>query len=217
MNKQLVIQKTAVFVKERLENDTSGHDWWHTYRVWKLSVFIAKAEGADEFIVQLAALLHDVADWKFNKNNLKAGSNVSRKWLSKLCLDERTIREVCYIVENISFKGARVKSDMRTKEGEVVQDADRLDSLGAIGIARTFAYGGHKGRKIYDPDIKPILHKSFEEYSNAKSSSINHFYEKLLLLKDLMNTKTGKKIAQKRHRFLKIFLREFLKEWESKY
>jgi len=217
MNKKFIIKQTANFVRKRLEKESTGHDWWHSYRVWKLSLKIAEKEkNVDLFVIQLAALLHDVADWKFHKGNILAGPELAKRWLKKLKVKEGIISHVYHIVKEISFKGAKVKSKIKTKEGMIVQDADRLDALGAIGIARCFATGARLKSEIYNPKIKPRLHKTFEEYKKAKSTSINHFYEKLLLLKDLMHTKTAKKIARKRHKFMEEFLKEFFKEWEEK-
>lgn len=187
-----------------------------SWRVWKISKEIAKKEGGDLFVIELAVLLHDIADWKFYGGNIKIGSEKAKSLLKKLRVDDKTIKHIRHIIDNISFKGAKVKNRIKTKEGKIVQDADRLDAIGAIGIARTFACGAYKGREIYNPDIKPKLHKSFKEYKSSKSTSINHFYEKLLLLKNRLNTKTAKKIAQKRHEFLEGYLRQFFKEWEVK-
>ena len=217
MNEEDVIKKTAEFVRKRLGKEVTGHDWWHAYRVWKMALRIAKEEGdADLFVVQLAALLHDIADWKFCQGDTTLGPKIAEKWLRKLGVKEKIISHVCEIIREISFKGAGVKSEMKTKEGMIVQDADRLDAMGAIGIARCFATGAKLNREIYNPQIKPKLHKTFEEYKNSESTSINHFYEKLLLLKDLMNTKTAKKIAEKRHKFMEQFLDRFFKEWDGK-
>ena len=214
MKKKLIIKKTAEFVKKHLEKEPTGHDWWHTKRVWRLALKIAKKEkGVDLFVVQLAALLHDIADHKFHKGDDTLGPQLAEKWLKKLKVKKEVISHVCEIIKEISFKGAKVKSKMKTKEGMIVQDADRLDAIGAIGIARCFATGAKLNQEIYNPKIKPKLHTSFEEYKKARSTSINHFYEKLLLLKDLMNTKTAKKIAEKRHKFMKQFLDRFFKEW----
>lgn len=175
---------------------------------------IAKREGGDLFIIELAALLHDIADWKFYNGDTKAGSKKAKTLLKNLGVDDKTIKYICHIIDNISFKGAGVKNKIKTREGKIVQDADRLDVIGAIGIARTFAYGGHKGREIYNPEIKPKLHKSFKAYKDAKTTSINHFFEKLLLLKNRLNTKTARKIAEKRHKFLENYLKQFFKEWK---
>ncbi len=210
-----VLKQTEEFVKEKLQGEGSGHDWWHVYRVWKTAVFIAKKEKADLLVVELAALLHDIADWKFHSDD-SLGPKLARQWLEKLQVKEEVISHVCEIIQEVSFKGSGVKSQMRTKEGMVVQDADRLDAIGAIGIARTFAYGGHKGREIYNPNIKPEMHASFEQYKKSQGPVINHFYEKLLLLRDLMNTKTAKNLAEQRHKFMEEFLERFFKEWEGK-
>lgn len=193
MNKEQIINQTAEFIKAKLTGEGSGHDWWHVYRVWKNAEHIGKREEVDLFVVELAALLHDIADWKFNDGNDDIGPQLAREWLEKLSVDEEIISHVCQIIKDASFKGAGVATKMKTIEGMVVQDADRLDVIGAIGIARTFAYGGSKGREMHNPEIKPEKHESFEQYKNNHSSTINHFYEKLLLLKELMNTKTAKK------------------------
>ena len=217
MNKKEIIKKTESFVKKHLKGDVTGHDWWHIDRVRKMALRIAKKEkNVDLFVVQLAALLHDIADWKFHGGDETIGIKLAEEWLKRLKVEEEIISRVCEIIREISFKGAEVKSKMKTKEGMIVQDADRLDAIGAVGIARCFATGAKLNREIYNPEIKPRLHKTFEEYKKAKSTSINHFYEKLLLLKDLMNTKTAKKIAEKRHKFMEQFLDRFFKEWNCK-
>ena len=216
MNNKKIINIIADEVKKSLKNDSSGHDWWHTYRVWKMAKYIGAKEPVDMFVVELAALLHDIADWKFHHGDATVGPKLARKSLSKHRVSKNTIDNVCEIIETISFKGAKVMSSMKTIEGKVVQDADRLDAIGAIGIARTFAYTGNKNRPIYDPNKKAILHNSKEEYLKSDSSAINHFYEKLLLLKNLMNTKTARKIAEDRHKFMQTYLNRFLEEWEGK-
>lgn len=216
MNKKQIINKTAKYIEARLSGEGSGHDWWHVYRVWKSSINISEQENVDLFVVELAALLHDIADWKFHNGNDDVGPRMSREWLEKLSVDENVISHVCQIIKDISFKGSGVKNKIKTIEGMVVQDADRLDAIGAIGIGRTFAYGGHKGREMYNPKIKPVRHKTSEHYKSNQSPTINHFYEKLLLLKDLMNTKTAKRMAKKRHKIMKKFLDSFLQEWEGK-
>jgi uncharacterized protein len=216
MDHQEIISKTENYAREILSGETTGHDWWHTCRVWRTAVSIGEKEGADLFVVQLAALLHDIADWKFHNGDESAGARQAAAWLDKLGLDEETISHVSDIIRNISFKGAGVNSSMRTLEGRVVQDADRLDALGAIGIARAFAYGGSKGREIYNPDIKTEKHDTFEAYKSSRGPTLNHFYEKLLLLKDLMNTKTGKKIAEERHGYMEQFLKRFIQEWKGR-
>ena len=215
MNKESIIKKTADYAKQKLSGEGSGHDFWHVYRVWKMAVYLAKKEKADLFVVQLAALLHDIADWKFNDND-KEGSVLSEKWLQGLKVEQSIIDQVCHIVSEVSFKGAGVKNKIKSIEGMVVQDADRLDALGAIGIARAFAYGGYKQREIYNPDKKFKFHRTFSSYKKNQGTSINHFYEKLLLLKDLMNTKSAKKIAQHRHKIMEKYLSEFYQEWEAK-
>lgn len=215
MTQDLIIKKIANYAKQKLSGDGSGHDFWHVYRVWQMALYLAKKEKANLLIVQLAALLHDIADWKFNDND-KAGSILSEKLLKELKVDQKIIDQVCHIIDEVSFKGAGVKNKIKSIEGMIVQDADRLDALGAIGIARAFAYGGYKQREMYNPDKKYTLHKTFASYKKDQGNSINHFYEKLLLLKDLMNTKTAKKIAQHRHKIMEQYLSEFYQEWEGK-
>lgn len=211
MNKTEIINKTSEYVKSKQLGETTGHDWWHTYRVWQTAIKIGQIENADLFIVELAALLHDLDDWKFSDN--KDCSAMAGSLMSELGVDKEIMALVCDIIKNLSFKGAGVDSSMKTIEGKVVQDSDRLDAIGAIGIARAFAYGGHKGREIYNPDIKPQMHDSFEQYKNSVGTTINHFYEKLFLLKDLMNTETAKRMALERHEFMENYLKHFLKEW----
>jgi uncharacterized protein len=198
-----------------MEGEGSGHDWWHIYRVWNIAKHIAKKENADKFIVELAALLHDIADWKFT-NDEKSASKYTRKWLESIKVDEVDIKNVCNIIDNISFKGANVKNEIESLEGKIVQDADRLDALGAIGIGRAFAYGGFKGNVMYDPAIKMHVSSSFKEYKKSGKTTINHFYEKLLFLKDKMNTNEAKRIAIKRHNYMQNFLKQFFKEWNSR-
>jgi len=216
LNKEKIIIQTSEYIKGRLSGEGSGHDWWHVYRVWKNAIQIARHEQADLFVVELAALLHDIADWKFNNGNDDIGPQMAAEWLKSISVEEPVIIHVCQIIRDISFKGAGVATGMKTIEGMIVQDADRLDAIGAIGIGRAFAYGGSKGREMYNPDLSPEKHDSFEQYKNSRGSSINHFYEKLLLLKDLMNTKTASKIAEKRHAFMEDYLTEFFQEWEGK-
>ncbi len=214
MDRAAVLQKTQEYVHNKLTNQGAGHDWWHIYRVQKLALYLAKKEGADSWIVQLGALLHDIADWKFHEEE-EAGPQVARSWLETWSVPESSIDHVCEIVRDISFKGAGVPTPMATLEGKVVQDADRLDALGAIGIARTFEYGGYKGQPTYDPHLSPQFHKTFEQYKTKRSTSINHFYEKLLRLKDLMNTPSAQAIAQQRHTFMEQFLEQFFLEWTA--
>lgn len=216
-DKESIIEQTKEYVKKTLEGEEYGCDWWHVYRVWKNAIFIGKKENADLFIVQLASLLHDIADWKFQGGDDSVGPKVARKWLENFNIKDNDISHICDIIKEVTFKGAKVKSQIKTKEGMVVQDADRLDAIGAIGIARTFVYGGYKDREMYNPKIKPQLHESFEQYKNNKGTTINHFYEKLLLLKDLMNTETAKDIAQEAHNYMEKFLERFFKEWEAEY
>jgi uncharacterized protein len=216
LNREEVIDQTARHVKTLLLREGSGHDWWHVYRVWKTAVTIGQAEQVDLFVVALAALLHDVADWKFRDGDDAAGGRAAREWLARLGIEDPVILHVCRIITDLSFKGAGVSTPMESREGMVVQDADRLDALGAIGIARAFAYGGHRGQQIHDPELPPKQHATFEEYKRSTSTSINHFYEKLLLLKGRMNTDMGKTIAEERHAFLVQFLERFFHEWEGR-
>jgi uncharacterized protein len=215
-NQATIINQTISFVKECLKNAESGHDWWHIYRVWKTAIQLTKTEKADLFIVELAALLHDIADSKFNEGDDEIGPRKAGEFLKSINVEENVINHVVQIIANISFKGGKQIQHFESPEMDVVQDADRLDAMGAIGIARTFNYGGHKNREIYNPEILPDLSMSKEEYKNSNAPTINHFYEKLLLLKDKMNTKTGKEMAQHRHEFMKIYLKEFYSEWEGK-
>jgi len=215
MDKEQILQKTQQYVREALEGESSGHDWWHIYRVWQLAKNIGEKEGADMFVVELAALLHDIADYKFHGGDTTAGPRVAGEWLQTLNVDEEVINHVKDIILHISYKGAKVENKIKTKEGFVVQDADRLDAIGAMGIARTFAYGGHKGHSMHDPNSKVKIHESFEEYKNHKGTIINHFYEKLLLLKDKLNTETAKQIAEDRHKYMEDFLDRFYQEWDG--
>ncbi len=216
MNRENIIETTAAFVKDTLQNAEGGHDWWHIYRVWKTAKTIAAGEHVDIFVVELGALLHDIADSKFHNGDETIGPKKAREFLESLHIDERTILHVENIIKNISFKGGKEKQIFTSIELNVVQDADRLDALGAIGIARAFNYGGFKNRKIYDPTIKPNLSKTKEEYKNTTDPTINHFYEKLFLLKDKMNTKTGQSIAKQRHDFMTNFVEQFYDEWEGR-
>lgn len=213
---QTIIEQVAREVEKRLEGEGSGHDWWHIVRVWNMAKRIGKEENADMFVVELAALLHDIADWKFYDGDDTVGPKIARQVLEKYSVSAEAINQVCAIIMGISFKGAGVKTEMETLEGKVVQDADRLDAIGAIGVARTFAYSGHKNRPMYDPNKKPSMHQSKEEYFKSESSTINHFYEKLLLLKDRMNTQTAKNIAEERHKFMEEYLDRFFQEWDGK-
>jgi uncharacterized protein len=214
MNRNDIIQKTSEYVKQEMGNDSSGHDWRHIYRVWKNAVTICEHEKADMFVVELAALLHDLDDWKFNNSEDEIPYR-AKAWMESCGTDTNVINHVCEIIMHISYKGARVENKMKSLEGFIVQDADRLDAIGAIGIGRAFAYGGYKNRPMYDPGTPNQRHASFEEYKNSKSATINHFYEKLLLLKDMMNTATAQKIAEQRHEVMLRFLDQFLNEWEG--
>ncbi|MDH4330390.1 MAG: HD domain-containing protein [Candidatus Moranbacteria bacterium] len=221
MDKNQIIEKTKKYAKNELLKESSGHDWWHVYRVWKNSINIGRNETANMFIVEIASLLHDIDDWKISEENHNAGNeNKAHDWMKKMQIEEKDISHVCEIIKNMSFKGSGTSSEMKTIEGMIVQDADRLDAMGAIGIARSFAFAGNKNLPIHNPSIKPQEKiKSFDEYKYINRSDytqINHFYEKLLLLKDLMNTETAKKIAQKRHNFMKKYLNQFFLEWEGK-
>jgi uncharacterized protein len=210
-----LISNTISFVKQKLENAESGHDWFHIERVFKNSLLISKNETCDLLIVQLGSLLHDIADSKFHDGDETIGPKTARNFLESENVDEEIISQVIFIIKNISFKGGNFDKETTSKELEIVQDADRLDAIGAIGIARTFNYGGFKNRQIYNPEIFPNLQMTKEEYKKNEAPTLNHFYEKLLLLKDKMNTKTGKKIAQERHKFMETFLEQFYSEWNG--
>ena len=211
-----IIEKTCQFVEQKLAGDGSGHDWWHIYRVWNLAKNIAAQEGANSLIVELSALLHDIADWKFHDGDDTKGPQMAEQFLLENKVAREVINPVVEIVATISYKGAGVATPMQTLEGKVVQDADRLDAIGAMGIARTFAYGGHKNRLMYHPDEKPVMHQSFAEYKKNTGHTINHFYEKLLLLKDRMNTGSAKQMAEGRHQFMQSYLDQFFEEWDGK-
>lgn len=212
---ELHIESTKTFVKKTLEQAEGGHDWFHIERVYKNAVHIAKTEKVDLYIVALGALLHDIADSKFHNGDETIGPKLAREFLFQLNVDSVDIEHIVNIIENVSFKGGRTERSFSSLELDVIQDADRLDALGAIGIARTFNYGGFKNRKIYDPNITPNLKMTKEEYKASTAPTINHFYEKLLLLKDLMNTKTGKRMAIKRHEYMEEFLKQFYEEWDG--
>jgi uncharacterized protein len=210
-----LIDNTIHFVKEKLQNAEGGHDWFHIERVYKNALLIAKNEDCNLEIVKLGALLHDIADSKFHDGDETVGPKVATAFLESQNVDTATINHVVAIIENISFKGGNFDKKFTSKELDIVQDADRLDALGAIGIARTFNYGGFKDRALYNPNIQPQLNMSKEEYKKSDAPTLNHFYEKLLLLKDKMNTQTGKKIAKDRHIFMEKFLSQFYAEWEG--
>lgn len=207
-----IIAETEKYVRREMETDGSGHDWWHIFRVRNLALKISESEGGDPFLIEMAALLHDLDDWKLSGSGNFAKTE---KWFEALKLPKETISRLREIISQVSFKGAGVETVPSTLEAKIVQDADRLDAIGAIGIARTFAYGGSRGRLIFDPEIKPEKHADFETYKKNNGPTINHFYEKLLLLKDRLNTKAAGKLAESRHRFMETFLEEFFREWNE--
>ena len=213
--KSPLIENTVAFVRQQLEGAEGGHDWFHIERVWKNALHIAQTETCALTVVQLGALLHDIADSKFHNGNESVGPKMARDFLQNQNISQDVIAHVVNIIENISYKGGNFQKNFSSKELNIVQDADRLDALGAIGIARTFNYGGFKNRTLYDPEILPVLNMSKDEYKNSQSPTLNHFYEKLLLLKDKMNTETGKKIALQRHEFMEDFLSQFYAEWNG--
>jgi uncharacterized protein len=209
-----IVNKTVAFVKQQLATAEGGHDWWHTYRVWKLAKEIAKKEVVDNLVIDLGSLLHDIADAKFHDGDEEVGPKVSREFLESLEIEKETIDHIDKIIRNISFKNSKDQK-FRSPELNIIQDADRLDAIGAIGIARAFNFGGFKNRAIYNPEIAPNLNMTKSEYKKSLSPTVNHFYEKLFLLKDLMNTKTGRKMAMERHRFMEEYLERFYKEWKG--
>lgn len=210
-----IIEKTALFVQEKLKNAESGHDWWHILRVWNNTKLILQTEQADQLVCELTALLHDIADSKFYDGDETMGPRIAGEFLQRAGVDQETVEHVQQIILNMSFKASLGKVSFHSKELEIVQDADRLDAIGAIGIARAFNYGGYKNREIYNPDIPVKQNLSKEAYKSAKAPTINHFYEKLLLLKDKMNTPTAKRLAEQRHHFMEGFLQQFYVEWEG--
>jgi len=210
------IDQTINFVKKELEGAEAGHDWFHIQRVYKNALNLLKTEQATEQVVVLGALLHDIADSKFHNGDETIGPKKAMEFMTSIDINDDVKEHVVKIIENISFKGGNFNRTFQSKELEIVQDADRLDAIGAIGIARTFNYGGYKNNGLYDPEIQPKLKMTKEEYKNHKGTTINHFYEKLLLLKDLMNTETGKKLAENRHQYMEGFLEQFYNEWEGK-
>ncbi|TBW27815.1 HD domain-containing protein [Gramella sp. KN1008] len=215
MSKSAVVENTIHFVKENLKNAEGGHDWFHIQRVLNNSRLIAKGEKCDMLIVELGALLHDIADSKFHAGDESVGPKMAEEFLGSQEVSDEVIQHVIQIIKNISFKGGNVEQKFSSIELDIVQDADRLDALGAIGIARTFNYGGFKGRALYDPEIEPNLNMTKEEYKASTAPTINHFYEKLLLLKDRMNTETGRRIAADRHAFMVEYLNQFYAEWNG--
>lgn len=217
MNQQSVIEQTVAHVKLTLSDAEGGHDWWHIHRVWKTAQHIATAEQADELVVALGALLHDIADSKFHNGDETVGPRKAREWLVSIGVEEPVILHVENIITHISFKGGNHQQAFKSKELDIVQDADRLDAIGAIGIARAFNYGGFKNRPLHDPAVPPNMNMSKEEYKNNKAPTINHFYEKLLLLKDRMNTETGRQLAMQRHMFMENYLKQFYGEWDAEF
>ena len=212
ISEKLSLRQTEDYVRQLFENEGTGHDWWHIHRVRNIALKIAETEGGNLFIIEMSALLHDVDDWKIN-NDEKVSKTVD--WLNNIKMPQSETEKILEIIDQVSFKGAGVKNSAATIEAKIVQDADRLDAIGAIGIARTFAYGGSKGRPIYLPGIKPENHDNFESYKKTSAPTINHFYEKLLLLKNRLNTTTAIEIAKNRHTFMETFLEQFFKEWNS--
>lgn len=211
-----IVDKTVAFVKDTLASNDGGHDWWHIYRVWQLAKHIGEQEQANTLVVELAALLHDVADEKFTAGGDQQSTVLVAQHLQSCGLNQDLIDQVNYTVSNVSFRNSLAKRKKHTEPVEllIVQDADRLDALGAIGIARAFAYGGFRGRPLFDPTIKPQRFTSKKDYQNSAGPSLNHFYEKILLLKDGMHTKAGKQLAEQRHQFVEAYLAQFLAEWD---
>ena len=216
MDNDRIITDVAREMQRRFSQEGSGHDWFHLERVWKMARRIAAEEKADMFVVELAALLHDIADWKFTGGDEAQGPAQAKVVMEGHDVPAGVIEHVCDIIATISYKGAGVPDSMKTLEGKIVQDADRLDAIGAVGIARCFAYGGHKGRLLYDPAQSPVLHATKEAYKHNNGPSLNHFYEKLFLLKERMNTATGRKIAAERDAFMHAYVQRFLEEWEGR-
>lgn len=211
-----LLRRTAAYVRTAMEGEGTGHDWWHVDRVRRMALRLAREEGADPYVVELAALLHDVADHKFHGGDETAGPRAARAWLTEAGADEATVAHVERIVAELSFRGAGVPTPMSTREGAVVQDADRLDAIGAVGIARTFAYGGSRGRPLHDPGAAPELHDSFDRYKASTGPTLNHFHEKLLLLRARMNTPAARRIADGRHAYMEDFLARFHAEWDGR-
>lgn len=208
------ILKTVEFVKETLQGAEAGHDWFHTERVWKTARTIQQAEGGNPLVIELGALLHDIADPKFHNGDEALALSLAGDFLQTLPVHKEA-SQVLFIIKHISFKNSAEVPANPPLELQIVQDADRLDALGAIGIARAFHFGGYKNNPLHHPDIPPNLNQSKEEYKKSRSTTINHFYEKLLLLKDLMNTPTAQEMAQERHNFILSFLQQFHREWQS--
>ena len=214
MNNQEIIRNTELYIQSEFSLEGSGHDWFHINRVRNMALRIGQQEGCDLFLVEMSALLHDLDDWKLTGMDSHHPSGAGR-WLDKMDLNENVSSEILRIIEEVSFLGAGTETPVGSVEAAVVQDADRLDAMGALGIARTFAYGGYKSRLIYDPSIPPVMHNDFQTYKASTAPTINHFYEKLLLLKDRMNTKTARNITQERHQYMQDYLTRFFEEWEA--
>ncbi|MCX6220006.1 MAG: HD domain-containing protein [Bacteroidia bacterium] len=215
LEEQNMLDACAIYVKKELEDGEKGHDWWHIQRVWRTAGLIAASEPSDRFVIELAALLHDIADSKFHGGDEEIGPRKAESFLKSMNIQPSIIEQVVNIIRHISFKGGNHLAGFNSPELQVVQDADRLDAMGAIGIARAFHYGGYKNRLLYHPDIQPNMNMTKEEYKKSDAPTINHFYEKLLLLKDRMNTPTGKFLAERRHAFMEQFLAEFHNEWNT--
>lgn len=215
MDKQKIIERTEKFIVAEFGQEGSGHDWFHVDRVRKMALRLGKEEGGDLFVIELAALLHDLDDWKLTDSGTSKNSR-SLEWLNKMGVSSDISEKILSIIDEVSFKGAGTETPVSSVEAAIVQDADRLDAIGAIGIARTFAYGGHKSRLIYDPAVPPVLHADFEIYKKSTDPTINHFYEKLLLLKDRLNTNSAIELAASRHSFMESYLEQFFEEWEAK-
>ncbi len=215
MNEASLVQRAYDYICESMVNGDPGHDKWHVYRVWRLAQQICLEEpSTNKLVVELGAVLHDIGDWKFHGEG--EGVRKTRLWLSSQGVDEEIIASVEAIVRDISFKGALVEEPILSLEGKIVQDADRLDAIGAIGVARCFTYGGYKRRVLHDPSLRPVLHTSADAYHHANGTAVNHFYEKLLLLKERLHTRAARRIAEQRHQFMTSYLDQFLAEWEGK-
>ncbi len=211
-----IIDHIESTLQEKWKDEPTGHDWEHIRRVRDMALYIQSIEGGDRTIIHFGALLHDISDHKFNGGQLDVGGKKAKQWLQELGATEEIGKKIEVLVNKISFKGAKVNPEEMNLETKIVQDADRLDAIGAIGIARAFAFGGNRNQIIYKSDLEPVLHETFSEYAKAKTSTVNHFYEKLLLLTERMNTQTGKNIAKERHLFMENYLSQFFSEWYVK-
>jgi len=212
----MLIEKTAAFIEEKFQHEGSGHDWPHIRRVWQVARSLARQQPViDQEVTELSALLHDIADWKFHGGDYEAGPRAARAWLASQQAPEATIARVEQVIREVSFKGLGVATPVSSPEAAVVQDADRLDAIGAIGVGRAFAYGGHAGRPMHDPATPPVSHADFEQYKRSTAPTINHFYEKLLHLRDRLHTPGARRLAEERHQFMEQFVAQFLREWDS--